>query len=198
MEEDMSKKRKRTSPALAKVAAVHDLVGILPDHEVASRTGVHKNTVRNYRIKHGIAGAPRGRGSRTATRTAKRVTGRGSPLDDYVHLLGTMTDRDLAEQVGVSVGSFYQYRRNRGIPSFRTNRRSGAVGGTSPNIGSEGSTAKAPSTQARSTLAWKVGFANGEEAVVVGDSLVAAVRIATGVERGEIQAISRLGPALVE
>jgi hypothetical protein len=41
-----------------------------------------------------------------------------SPIDAHVHLLGRMTDADLAEQIGVTRGAVYQYRRHRKIPAF--------------------------------------------------------------------------------
>jgi hypothetical protein len=41
-----------------------------------------------------------------------------SPIDAHVHLLGKMTDADLAHQIGVTRGAVYQYRRHRKIPAF--------------------------------------------------------------------------------
>lgn len=70
------KRNKRCSPATAKVAEVHDLVGQLPDHVVAAKIGVHKNTIRNYRQRHGIPLArPGPPGRRPSRRRPDQATG---------------------------------------------------------------------------------------------------------------------------
>jgi len=42
------------APAMGKIAEVDDLVGELSDRAVAERAGVHANSVRAYRLEHGI------------------------------------------------------------------------------------------------------------------------------------------------
>jgi len=48
-------------PRTSKIDPFRDLLGTVPDRVVAEKAGVSLNAVRNYRVKHGIAAAGRGR-----------------------------------------------------------------------------------------------------------------------------------------
>lgn len=141
--EDTDTKAKRAS----KVDALRHLVGVETDAEVARRAGVVPETVRIYRIRNGIpsarqteaanrgpnSGEPKAEPKRSRNRAKKaeteatalepgpvkpRKAGVASPIDPYVHLLGTMPDTALAQQLGVTRGAVYQYRRHRAIPAY--------------------------------------------------------------------------------
>ena len=131
---------KRTS----KVDPLRLLVGVESDAEIARRAGVVPETVRIYRIRHGIPSAREASGPSqtsdgpaatsdaapkraipqpnypelTADPPRPRRAGVASPIDPYAHLLGTMPDTVLASRIGVTRGAVYQYRRHRGIAAF--------------------------------------------------------------------------------
>lgn len=123
-----------------------------------------------------------------------------------------MTDRAVAERVGVSVGSVYQYRRNRGIPSHRESAR--AATGTSRAVRAPKSppmpTAPSPAPQstatptappraptARTSIAWKVVFESGLERVAIADTIVDVADQVSTVRLGEAVRIEKLGRALL-
>ena len=213
------------------------LIGTMPDLALAKIAGVSMWSVRGYRIKLGIPARGRGKNLPVAkgksasvkattagTSTAapkpkpkpkpklkrKRKSGRrDSPIDAYAHLLGTMTDKDLAKRAGVSSGSVYQYRRNRGIPSLRANRKSGGVVATvaaatpvaAPAAAAPvAAPAPAPSALApvvhETMYAFKVVFVLGNEGVAMGRTIAdAASRLAVS-GHGAVQSITRLAEML--
>jgi hypothetical protein len=135
-----------SSKRASKVDPLRLLVGVESDAEIARRAGVVPETVRIYRIRHGIPSAREASGPNpssdaqsdepaaepapkraipqpaypelTAETPKPRRAGVASPIDPYAHLLGTMPDTVLAARIGVTRGAVYQYRRHRGIPAF--------------------------------------------------------------------------------
>lgn len=131
------------------------LLGTLSDGEVAEYAGVTTSAVIQYRRKHGIAAAgraERGHGGRPADAQAPRESvatpapavvasgpreaarpaarrARRSALDAWRHLVGTVSDADVAARAGVTPAAVTQYRHKHGIPSAR---ESGALTGGAP------------------------------------------------------------------
>lgn len=123
--------KKRSS----KVDGFIHLLGVLNDTELARRAGVTAGAVRNKRIALGIGTAPvsRSKGEEPAQPEARaesslppekkfRRGGKKSVIDDHIHLLGTMSDGDVALRAGATREAVSQYRRHRNIPAFRDGR----------------------------------------------------------------------------
>lgn len=102
-------------------------LGRVPDREIAERAGVTPENVRTYRIRRGIPALWRGE---TAADLAGRMASRGgasapsstryqrrSKILPLRHLLGTVPDREVAEQAGVTPENVRTYRLRRGIPA---------------------------------------------------------------------------------
>lgn len=95
-------------------------VGHVSDSVIAARLGISRKTVLAWRKRHGIrafddptppsAPAPSSPEPPTAGRKSKP-----SRLDALVHLLGTLPDREVALQAGVSPENVRMYRQRRGI-----------------------------------------------------------------------------------
>ncbi len=110
-----------------------DIVGVLPDKDVAKRADVTPENVRTFRMRRVIPAAWRGetveeltarlseRGQLPApTRRKKRKKKRkqrASKLDPFTHLLGQIPDRQLSEMDGVSPENVRAYRKRRNIPA---------------------------------------------------------------------------------
>lgn len=104
-------------------------VGRVADNVIAARLGISRKTVLAWRKKHQIRAwddpTPRTEPSAQATAAlAAAAPGVGaqapkrakpSRLDAYAHLLGTQSDRALAELAGVSPENVRMYRQRRGI-----------------------------------------------------------------------------------
>ena len=92
-----------------------DLLGVLTDAEVAVRAGVGAEAVRRYRVAHGIQSA---RSVAAAASEAGGTShGRSSRLDAHRDILGVLSDRAVAERVGMSAQGVSKYRLSRGIPT---------------------------------------------------------------------------------
>jgi hypothetical protein len=192
------------------------LLGELPDKAVADIAGVSMWAVRGYRLKLGIPARGKGKVKRVAKRAstvARKRAGRTSPLDAYVHLLGTLTDKAVAAKAGVSVGSVYQYRRNRKIPSLRANRKAGVLSMPAVAVVEAPAAARAKPRSAapkkapvvvaapdeklaQDLFAFKVVFTLGHEGVVVGATLADAAARIEATRYGEVMSIARVGAML--
>ena len=86
-----------------------DILGKVPDREVALCVGLSVLEVQDFRRKHGIALAvgPSRRGPR-------------SKLEEYLDILGRVPDQEVAERAGVSVRKVGGFRRGRGIVIHRS------------------------------------------------------------------------------
>lgn len=138
--------RRRGRPPGSRLDAFREYVGRESDSAVARRAGVSRETVRQFRLRHGIpAGtgdgdapreeqaAPRQRATprkAAAPADADRPRRRGprSPIDQHAELLGTMPDSEIARRAGVTPAAVAQYRRNRNIAPFSARGEDGGAG----------------------------------------------------------------------
>ena len=139
------------------------LLGTLPDADVAKKAGVSVRTIASFRARHGIPGysGPRRPSTNRRPRTSR--------IDPFQNLLGTVPDRVVAEQAGVSLNAVRNYRVKRGIQAAR--RKSGHR----PDNG-------AKSIMPTGAQAWRVTIVRNDaqhERVVVAETLVEAATRAT-------------------
>jgi hypothetical protein len=153
-----------------------DLLGKVPDAEIASLAGVSMRTVASFRARHGVPGY---RGPR---RPAGKRTQRRSRVDPFAELLGNVPDRVVAEKAGVSLNAVRNYRNKRGIA---------AAGRARSDL----------PASAEVALAWRVTWrsAEGEEVhgvLVAADLVHAATRAVEASLNGEVVALSLVGPLI--
>lgn len=110
---DQLPKRRGRKSRLTPFAA---MIGVRSDEDVAKAAGCTVANVYMYRRRHGIA-AP----SVPAPPPAPTVS-RGSLLDAWVHVLGTLPDVEVAKMAGCTTANVSLYRRRRGIPSSIAHR----------------------------------------------------------------------------
>lgn len=152
----------------------YDLLGEIPDAEVARRAGVSVRTIASFRARHNIPGysGPR--------RTSSSRGPRQSKIDPFADLLGKVPDRVVAERAGVSLNAVRNYRVKRGIPA----------------AGRAATLTPVPTTGAK---AWKVTIRTGQgeaERVVVADGLVQAATLAEQASPGQVVGIHLVGDVL--
>lgn len=176
--EDDGSGRRRPNPRPGskdqKILAHYELLGDVPDAEVAREAGVSVRTIASFRSRHDIPGytGPR--------RTSGARGPRQSKIDPFSDLLGKVPDRVVAERAGVSLNAVRNYRVKRGIPA--------AGRSTSLN--------PVPSSGAK---AWKVTIRSGggdAERVVVADGLVQAATMAEQASPGQVVGIQLVGDVL--
>ncbi len=93
----------------SQILPFQDLLGSVPDAEVADRAGVSVRTIASFRSRNGISGY-------TGPRRRRRAGGgRRSKIDAFAHLLGQVPDRVVAEKAGVTLNAVRNYRAKRGI-----------------------------------------------------------------------------------
>ena len=155
------------------IAAFAEMLGQVPDHEIAKKAGVSLRTVAAYRARNDIPGF-RGK------RTRRKKPGPKSKVEPYADIVGTVPDRVVAEKAGVTVNAVRNWRRLRGISA--AGRSLPTLGTTNGEIFVDGD------------IAWQVRLSDGRIGVVVADSLVDAARKAEDV--GDVTAMDRLGPVL--
>jgi hypothetical protein len=152
MKKEKSKKSRSRKPATSAgkkrgpespIAKFADLLGVLPDHEVAARAGVTAAGVLKYRHRHGIKAAPRrglaeraaaaapaAQGASVAAPTPVRggkrgrSPGRVSKLDAYRDVIGVESDREVAQRAGLTTNAVQMYRKKHGIAA--SGKRGGA------------------------------------------------------------------------
>ena len=176
-------------------------LGKRPDGEIAELAGVRSETVRSYRIRHGIPalwkkslGAavttglenssdggseaanaemkPRGSGKPARKRAFR---GRRSRIDPYRALLGQLSDKEIAQKAGVTTENVRAYRNRRGIAAW-VDGGGGRVAATGPVVRSQ-----RPASVATQRWAYRVRVqtdSSSREYVVVGSSMGEAARIA--------------------
>lgn len=100
-----------------------DIVGVIPDREVAVQLGMTAENVRAWRNRRGIpagwrkgaatpkASAKAGKPAATATRT------RTSAIDRFEHLLGVIPDATIAHFTGLKLATVGKARAKRGLPA---------------------------------------------------------------------------------
>lgn len=166
----------------AQIEAHKDLLGTVPDRVVAEKAGVSLRTVAAYRARHDIDGYKGPRKSSGRKRKSK--------IDPFADIVGTVPDRVVAEQAGVSVNAVRNWRRNRGVP---------AVGRGRPPATSTATPSASTSDAIRVTVAggdvaWKVTLGSGRSGVVVGQDLMDAAQKAQRV--GDVTSMERIGAVL--
>jgi transposase len=143
-----------------------DILGNVPDAEVAREAGVSVRTVASFRARHNVPGYT---GPRRSARSQKR---RPSKIDAFAHLLGTVPDRVVAQQAGVSLNAVRNYRNKRGISAAPRER---------------GAEASAP-VSAGGSHAWRVTLRQGGAEVV---------RVVVAADIGEALSLARTADAEV-
>ena len=93
----------------AAICAHYAKLGQVPDAEVARLAGVSIRTIASFRARHDIAGY---KGPRRPSVSGKR---KRSKIDPFVHLLGQVPDRIVAEKASVSLNAVRNYRVKKGI-----------------------------------------------------------------------------------
>lgn len=152
----------------------YELLGAVPDAEVARRAGVSVRTIASFRARHNIPGytGPR----RTSSQRGPRL----SKIDPYADLLGKVPDRVVAERAGVSLNAVRNYRVKRGIPAA-------------------GRTATLTPLPSSGNKAWKVTIRTGgveAERVVVAHGLIEAATLAEQASPGQVVSIHLVGDVL--
>ena len=193
----MSSVRKRKS----KLEPFSGQLGKRPDGEIAELAGVRSETVRSYRIRHGIPalwkkslgvavatdqensseGGPETDSAGTRPRKVgkparkRAFRGRRSRIDPYRALLGQLSDREIAQKAGVTTENVRAYRNRRAIPA-QVNGGEARVPTTGPVVRSQ-----RPVLAVTQRWAYRVRVktdSGSREYVVVGGSMGEAARIA--------------------
>ncbi len=155
------------------------LLGVVPDSDVAKKAGVSVRTVASYRSRNGVPGytGPRRPSAKRRPRTSR--------IDPFQKLLGTVPDRVVAEQAGVSLNAVRNYRVKRGIQAARRRTADETV---APQP------AKADAETMTGAQAWRVTIANGpgvqERVVVANDMVEAATRATQSANGGRVTSIA--------
>ncbi len=193
----------------SKDALIHphyDLLGKVSDKVVGEKAGVSAATVKNFRDFHGITAYRRGGASKKKTskptrrkaRTSRRRAaakskgkpGRKSKIEPFHHLVGALSDAEVAQQAGAAVASVSNYRRRHGIPApSRATREKPAESAKKP-----APPRKAARAKRGSAYAWKVILeSRGEqrERLVVAPDPVQAAQLAQGAGLGDLVAMER-------
>lgn len=100
----------------AKIEPFRDLLGTMPDREVAAKAGVAVRTIASYRNLHGIKGFSRPK-QKEPERKTKRSPGPTSKLDAHRDKLGVLPDAHVASLAGVSRSAVRMYRVRHKIPA---------------------------------------------------------------------------------
>lgn len=155
-----------------RIDGIRDQLGRISDRAAAEIAGVSQRTITSYRQRHGIP-AFTGRG-------AAKGTHRRSRVDPFRDLLGTMTDREVAERAGVTVNAVRNYRQSRGIESYRS---------TVPGA------AATEHTRSARAFTWRVGFEDGSTGVVSASDAATAVAVSEGGGK-RLVSLQLVGPLL--
>lgn len=153
-----------------------DLLGTVPDADVAREAGVSVRTVASYRARHDIPGYS---GPRRASKGSRK---RPSKIDAYSHLVGKVPDRVVAQEARVSTNAVRNYRYKHGIPAVPRER----------------STERPDALESGQTQAWRVVLeVDGEERVrvVLAEDLEGAVARCRPVA-GRVVKLEWVGPLL--
>jgi len=216
-------RRRRVSivPESTSLAPYLDMLGQVPDEEIASLTSVSVAAVARAREARSIpalvvptaatvperpAQASESNGStrrrRKTSRTGKKH-GRPSAITRYEDQLGQVPDRVIAESAGVTVSAVTLYRTRRGIPSARSNRVSPSTTVAEPQPATEQTPLAAPTAPqprvAESAVAGRYGFRvrSGEDIfVVLAKDIAEAARRAMVLGEHAVDGIERIGPTL--
>jgi hypothetical protein len=158
----------------AKITPYLELLGTVPDSEVARKANVSVRTIASFRARHGVTGykGPRKRGADRAPRKSR--------IDAFAHLVGLHPDRVVAEKAGVSLNAVRNWRMRHGVAA---SGRADAARELSP-VRSE------PGEGGRG--AWKIS-SDETVKVVVAPSLAEAAVLAQRAGIGTIRALEWIG-----
>ncbi|TVQ90051.1 MAG: hypothetical protein EA397_13925 [Deltaproteobacteria bacterium] len=183
-----AKSRKGGKPS--KIDAYFDLLGTVPDSQVAELAGVTVNAVSNYRRRRSIpAFDPSADGSSKGP--AKSTGRRRSKIEDYRELLGTVPDRVVAKKAGVTLNAVSNYRRRRNIPAFDPSEPPAAG---APKAAAAASLSKVSASPSSGSKVFKVNRTDGSKVYVVAGSFVEAAQRLEGIE--DVLGLTLLGDVL--
>jgi hypothetical protein len=162
----------------SKILPYVELLGTIPDSEVAMRANVSVRTIASFRARHGVGGykGPRKRGADRAPRKSR--------IDAFAHLVGQFPDRVVAEKAGVSLNAVRNWRMRHGVAA------SGRVSGEPSELPPTGGSA------VNGAGAWKVvvGIPSAPLVkVVVAPSLAEAAMRAENAGLGAILSLEWIG-----
>ncbi len=179
----------------SKIEPFREMLGDVPDSEVAKKAGVSVRTIASFRSRNQIAGY---KGRSAPKKQRKR---RKSKIDPFAELVGKVPDRVVAEKAGVTLNAVRNYRASRGIPSSRQ-RAKEMREAAAAQTAQAGQPVPAATDAQRSAAvgsggyAWKVRFAAGIEGVVTASNAVDAARAAMSSGNGDVTGLDRLGSLL--
>jgi len=166
-----------------------NLLGVLPDGEVARLLHVSARTIIKHRMQRGI---PAFAGNRTPPRPRNGLRSHVQQLHD---LVGVVPDRVIAEMLNLTDATVRNYRIRHQIPAagHKTEEEVRAVLRRAA-VGAEGA---APSA-AGARDAWQIAFADGRSCVFLAADVDAALEEARAFVGGltTVQAITRVGVLL--
>ncbi len=119
----MPRKSKRKTPyaplseaARARLEPFRDMMGNRPDGDIAGLAGLDRRYVVVFRAQNGIPAYRRG-SPPPDEKKPNEVRFRRSKLDQYRHLMGVVSDGQVAEQANSSREAVMRYRSRHGIPA---------------------------------------------------------------------------------
>ena len=212
----------RTLEAHPELEAIRNRLGTVPDHEIAQLLGTSTSIVGRFRRRYGIPAyqgykfgqregaevprdpeasgearspaASRGRGKRGPDRSPRR-----SKLGPFRHLIGVLSDTEVAERAGVTREAVRMFRRRSLSPGTDAG---GAAAAAPRSISTPALDAAAGGNAGGNAEALRYAFAirlsrGGEEVVLLAwDIEEAAARAASAAGGREVTGLRVLGPAL--
>ena len=192
----------------SKLDPFRDLIGTLPDSEIAGRAGVTNEAVRMYRRRHKIARRPADASRRrkapavveTVSATSAAPVVDTGPLVAFADLIGRVPDAEVAAMTGVPVSEVEAWRRARGIEAQWKPETKLAPAAVAAPVAAP----VAASRASRPLQGYRVEGTSGGDAfwylIVASDIAEAAGKAAAAIlskhKGAEISAIRHLGPAL--
>jgi transposase len=175
-----------------RIEPFRELLGEVPDSEVAKKAGVSVRTIASFRSRNQISGY---KGRSAPKKQRKR---RKSKIDPFADLVGKVPDRVVAEKAGVTLNAVRNYRASRGIPSSRQRAKElrEAAASLGPSAQPVSADVQRPAMVGEAGYAWRVRFAAGVEGVVTGTTAVDAARAAMASGNGDVTGLDRLGSLL--
>lgn len=155
-----------------------EMLGKVPDSEVARKAGVSVRTIASFRARNQLNGykGPRKRGADRAPRKSR--------IDAFSHLVGQLPDRAVAQQAGVSLNAVRNWRmRHNMLPN--------------PQAEESEFTPASVSSHSAGSGAWRVVTgSNGAVRVVIAGSLSDAAARVEDAGIGRILALEWIGETL--
>ena len=190
-----------------------ELLGKVPDAEVAQLANVSTRTVAAYRARNKIPGY-----DRWADPQRERKQRRGSRIDPFRDLVGVEPDAEVAKKAGVSPQAVRNYRSKNKIPAPKVKAAPAPAPAPPPTPAPEAPVAKAaapeptpppaaptptaapppvaPTITAEGAWAWRVTFQSGERRIAASPDVSALIAAVTAAGHGPITAVERLDPML--